>query len=110
MNANSFKERLGRGVEAESAAVVRFIVEGMQHLILLLGRGGGEFLDVGKEFADADLQTGQAFAVGFLVVDGEGGKGAVDKIDDAGFASAGSFVGGNDARGDRVDFDALLGR
>src|SRR5260221_6752753 len=109
MNTNSFKERLYRGVGAESAAVVRFIVESMQHLILLLGTGGGELFDVGNEFADAELQTGQAFAVGFLVVDGEGGEGAVDKIDDAGFAGTGSFVGGNNARADGVDFNGLLG-
>src|SRR6266404_226506 len=110
MNANSFKERLGRGVEAESAAVVRCIVESMQHLILLLGSGGGEFFYVGKELADAELQTGQAFAVGFLVVDGEGGESAVDEVEDAGFAGTRCFVGGNDACGDGVDFNGLLGR
>src|SRR5258708_15399361 len=110
MNTNSFKERLYRGVGAESAAVVRFIVESMQHLILLLGTGGGELFDVGKEFADAELQTGQAFAGGFLVVDGEGGEGAVDKIDDAGFAGTGRFVGGHNARADGVGFKGLLRR
>src|SRR5258708_22795437 len=107
MDANSFKERLYRGVGAESAAVVRFIVESMQHLILLLGTGGGELFDVGKEFADAELQTGQAFAGGFLVGDGGGGEGAVDKIDDAGFSGPGSFVRGDNARAERVDFNGL---
>src|SRR5260221_8485641 len=109
MNTNSFKERLYRGVGAESAAVVRFIVESMQHLILLLGTGGGELFDVGKEFADAGLPTRQAFAVGFLVGDGEGGEGAGDKIDDAGFAGTGRFVGGDNAGAGGVHFNRLLG-
>src|SRR6266478_5869318 len=56
------------------------------------------------------LRAGEAFAVRFLIVDGEGGERAVDEIDDAGFAGAGRFVGGNDARGDGVDFDGFLGR
>src|SRR5260221_11345611 len=110
MNTNSFKERLYRGVGAESAAVVRFIVESMQHLILLLGTGGGELFDVGKKFADAELQTGKAFAVGFLVVDGEGGERAGDEVEDAGFAGTRRVVGGNDACGVGVDFNGLLGR
>src|SRR5260221_13329797 len=104
MNTNSFKERLGRGVEAESAAVVRCIVESMQHLILLLGSGGGEFFDVGKKLAGAEVQNGQGFAVGFLVVDGEGGESAGDEGEDAGFGGARRFVGRNDAGGDGVEF------
>src|SRR5258707_1847753 len=102
MNTNSFKERLYRGVGAESAAVVRFIVESMQHLILLLGTGGGEPFDVGKEFGAAELQTGEAFAVGFLGVDGEGGEGAVRKINDAGFAGPRKVVRRNHARAARA--------
>src|SRR5258707_15051620 len=104
MNTNSFKERLYRGVGAESAAVVRFIVESMQHLILLLGTGGGEIFDVGKEFAGAALQTGQAFAGGFFVVGSGGGGGAGDKIKDASLAGPGGFGGGNKARGVGVGF------
>src|ERR1700674_2095388 len=86
------------------------LIQRAQNLILLLGRGGREFFEGGKKFANARLQGGETFAVGFLVVDGEGGERAVDEIDDAGFAGAGSFIGGDDARGDGVDFDGFLGR
>ncbi len=88
----------------------RVLVEGAQNLIPLLVSGGGEFGDTRKKFADAHLQGGETFAVGFLIVDGEGGQAAIYEINDPGFMGAGSFVGGKDARGDGVDFGGFFGR
>jgi hypothetical protein len=85
------------------------IVESLQNLILLFGRGSREFFDTGKEFADAGLQGGKTVTVSFLVVDGESSKTAVDEVDDAGFAGTGGLAGGDDARGYGVDFDGFLG-
>ena len=82
----------------------------MQDLILLFGRSGGKFFGAGKEFADASLQAGQTFAVGFLVLDGEGRERVIDEINYAGFPGAGSLVGRNNARGDGIDFGGFLGR
>ena len=84
------------------------IVESLQNLILLFGRGSREFFDTGKEFADAGLQGGKTVTVSFLVVDGESSKAAIDEVDDAGFMGAGCAIGGNDARSDGIDFGCLL--
>jgi hypothetical protein len=56
------------------------------------------------------LNCGKSFAVSLLVVHGKGDQSAIDKIDDAGFARAGSAVARNDARSDGCDFFGFLGR
>src|SRR5258708_25866278 len=103
----------GAGGTAGSRMPARWtglFIQRVQNLILLLGRGAGKLFDGRKKLADAELQAGEAFAVRFLIVDGGGGERAVDEIDDAGFAGAGRFAGGNDRRGEGGVFDACVER
>ena len=109
--AQRFEEILRAGARTIGAAHrAGIFVEGMEDFVLLLRRGGGEFVERGEKLFRAGGEFGQAFAIVFLFVDGEGGERLVDEVDDAGFVSAGRVVGGNDARGDRVDFDGLFWR
>src|SRR5256885_11888943 len=41
-------------------------------------------------------QPDETLAISLLIVSSERGQGTVDEVDDAGFAGAGSLIGGND--------------
>ena len=106
VHAQDFKERLRRAIaggnwRADGAAdfLIRLRPAIPELASCCSGSSGGKSSDAGKKFADALLQFRQAFAIGFLIVGGKGDQGAIDEIDDAGFACAGSAVAGNNAGG-----------
>ena len=57
VHAKRFEERLGAAKRTERAPPcgARLLVQRFQDLILLLGSGGGKFLDGREQFADSEL-------------------------------------------------------
>ncbi len=84
----------------------KWIVKRTQNLILLFGGQGREFGNTGKHLTHSGEQFRQAFPVGLLFFNGEGGQATINEIDNAGLTCSGGIVGGDDPRSDRLD---LLG-
>jgi len=110
-----FKERLRACVGAEVCARTARrdfrtgFIERFQNGGLLFGRSRRKSGDARKEFGDALLQLRKAFSIGLLIVHGKSDQGAINEIDDASFACAGSAVTRNDARRERFDFPGFGG-
>jgi len=83
-------------------------IQGSQNFVLLFSRQAGEFRDARKHLTHSRLQIREPLAVRLLVFGAKRGQPTIDKIDDTGFACAGSLVRRNDAGCDRFDLRRLL--
>jgi hypothetical protein len=113
VDAQGLEEILGgAGCQAAGPVLLAFglVRDVGEDFQFLLFRGGRKARNTGEEFIGGFLRrfktsliNGQGFAE-------KGFQGAVDEVNDAGFARAGGFTGGDDARGEGFDFARLVGR
>jgi hypothetical protein len=107
--AERFEEILAGGPRSERPADGhRVLVERVKDFVLLLRSCGRESFDAGKHFAGPGLKFSHSLGVKLLVTTREGGKRAVDEINNSGLAGTRCLVGGNDTGGDRVDFRSQI--
>ncbi len=115
VHSQKFEERLCGRTRAKIATratrrdLCAGFVERCKNGFLLLRSCGRESSSFGKKFVQAFLHFRKTFAIGFLIVGREGDQSAVNEVDDAGFACAGSAIAGNDAGGERFDFFGFRG-
>src|SRR5882724_1404846 len=110
VRANGLEEASAVRASAKNVVAAASVAgDRAQNFILLLGVGGREGFHGRKHLFGLCLKSGQAIAIGLLLVLGEGEESTVDEIDDAGFAGAGSFGSGDDARADGFDLEASSG-
>ena len=117
MHAENFEERLSGGIRAIKVATrtVRHVlcagfVDRRKNGFLLFWGCGGERGGPREKFVQPFLNFRQTLSIFFLIVDRERDQGAVNEVDDAGFARAWSAIAGNDAGGERFDFLGFGGR
>jgi hypothetical protein len=112
VHAGRFEERQG-GQAASGRASRRadgLFIQGLQDLILLLGRSRRKLLHSRKHFVDSGLEFRQALGIGLLIFFCKSDQSPVDEKYDARFVSTRRVGRGNDAGRDSADLSSLFGR
>ena len=116
VHARTVQKRLSGGIRRIKVAtrsarrdLSAGFVDRRKNGFLLFGRCGGERGGPREKFVQPFLNFRQTLSIFFLIVDREGDQSAVNEIDDAGFACAGSAIAGNNAGGERFDFFGFRG-